>query len=57
MTAAVMVQPGGEVVVPLAPEMLRNEETDEEVAKENYETHKQDGEWKAVKNCWSITAI
>ncbi|MDR1957194.1 MAG: hypothetical protein LBQ30_10120 [Treponema sp.] len=48
MTAAVMVRPGGEVVLPLAPEMIRNEDAGEERAKGDYEKHKQDGERKAA---------
>jgi hypothetical protein len=48
MTAAVIVRPGGEVVLPLAPEMIRNEDTGEELSKGNYEKQKQDCERKAA---------
>jgi hypothetical protein len=37
MTAAVMARPGGEAVLPLAPEMIRNEDAGEELSNGNYE--------------------
>jgi hypothetical protein len=43
MTAAVIVRPGGEAVLPPAPEMIRNEGTEG-----TYEKQKQDGERKAA---------
>jgi hypothetical protein len=49
MTGAVMVRPGGETVLPLAPEMIRNEEAGEEVSNGNYEKQKQDCERNAAK--------
>jgi hypothetical protein len=51
MTAAVIVRPGGEVVLPLMPEMIRNEDKTDgrEGTKESYEKQKQDCERNAVK--------
>jgi hypothetical protein len=46
MTASVMARPGGEVVLPLAPEMIRNE--DKERPAGSYEQQKQDCERKAA---------
>jgi hypothetical protein len=43
MTAAAIVRPGGGVLLPLAPEMIRNEGTEG-----NYEKQKQDCERKAA---------
>jgi hypothetical protein len=53
MAAAVMVRPGGEVVLPLAPEMIWNEEKlqdeGENRAPPSYEEEKQDCEHKAAQ--------
>jgi hypothetical protein len=53
MAAAVIVRPGGDVVLPLMPEMIRNESGTPDEAKEtdkkSYEEQKQDCERKAVK--------
>ncbi|GHU94233.1 hypothetical protein FACS189479_06710 [Spirochaetia bacterium] len=56
MTAAVLVRPGGDVVLPLAPEMIRNEDTqrtdkndDAEPVQQSYEKQKQDCERTAAK--------
>jgi hypothetical protein len=53
MAAAVIVRPGGDVVLPLIPEMIRNEEEPQNggdtTAKKSYEEQKQDCERKAVK--------
>jgi hypothetical protein len=48
MTATIIVRPGGEAVLPLAPEMLRNEDQSEELSKGNYEKQRQDCERKAA---------
>jgi hypothetical protein len=53
MAAAVIVRPGGDVVLPLMPEMIRNEsgapDEAEETGKKSYEEQKQDCGRKAVK--------
>ncbi|GHU39466.1 hypothetical protein FACS1894190_04260 [Spirochaetia bacterium] len=56
MTAAVLVRPGGEVVLPLAQEMIRNEDTrgtdkndDAEPVQKTYGKQKQDCERTAAK--------
>ena len=49
MTAAVMVRPGGEVVLPLMPEMIRNEDRGAAAGKASYEKQKQDCERNAAK--------
>jgi hypothetical protein len=56
MTASVIVRPGGEVVLPLMPEMIRNEDntvTDKkggkETTKKGYERQKQDCERNAAQ--------
>jgi hypothetical protein len=56
MAAAVLVRPGGEVVLPLIPEMIRDEDKPAEAendaaktAKESYEKQKQDCERNAAK--------
>jgi hypothetical protein len=53
MVAAVMVRPGGEVVVPLAPEMIRNEGETRNGGgsgeQRSYEEQKQDCERKAAQ--------
>ncbi|MDR1229996.1 MAG: hypothetical protein LBK61_01200 [Spirochaetaceae bacterium] len=52
MAAAVIVRPGGDVVLPLMPEMIRNEsgapDEAESSGKKSYEEQKQDCERKAV---------
>jgi hypothetical protein len=53
MAAAVIARPGGDAVLPLMPEMIRNEsgapDEAEETGKKSYEEQKQDCERKAVK--------
>jgi hypothetical protein len=53
MAAAAIVRPGGEVVVPLAPEMIRNEQQPQyegkSRAQKRYEEQKQDCERGAVQ--------
>lgn len=54
MTASAVVRPGGEVVIPLMPEMIRNEDKSAEddaqkSTQESYEKQKQDCERNAAK--------
>jgi hypothetical protein len=53
MAAAVIVRPGGDVVLPLVPELIRNEAGPDgkgkNAAKKSYEEQKQDCERKAAK--------
>jgi hypothetical protein len=48
MTAVTIVRPGGDAVLPPAPEMIRNEAQGEEGAEGNYEKQKQNCERKAA---------
>jgi hypothetical protein len=53
MAAAVIVRPGSEMVLPLAPELIRNEEEGqnggESPVRRSYEEQKQDCERRAVQ--------
>jgi hypothetical protein len=48
MTAVTIVRPGGDAVLPPAPEMIRNEDTGKEGTEGSYEKRKQDCERKAA---------